>query len=135
MRAEKGFRRGVYAEALRTYYNSIIQMLDMLSSVEDCEVFPKELLEQCVAESEQERQEVERCRKALELKGGYNIASEKPVYLVGCRLENGRLIGSSFESALQYARQWVEDFPLEGTDCTMYEMGAYLLALRSARAV
>lgn len=132
MRAERGIQRRSYAEALRTYYDSIIQMLDVLTSVEDCEVFPREYLEQCVNESEQERKEVERYREQLSLQGGYNIVSEKPVYLVGCRLENGRIIGSSLESALQYAKKWVEEFPLEGTDCTMYEMGAYLLALHNA---
>lgn len=117
--------RKQYEVVLYAYCNAVAVFTEILDKMENGEIFSIEVLNRYTGKIEYYLRELDKCRKENNLEGGYNFS--QVMQLQGCRLENGRLIGTDCTRAMGYARKWVHLFPTK--DCTLYEMGTYLLFL------
>lgn len=66
-------------------------------------------------------------RKDCNLSGGYDPASH--IKLQGAILDCGYLVGDSTDKVLSNAEKWMKRMPAEGNDCSLYEMGSYLMLI------
>lgn len=127
MTKEKSALRKRYNKTLLEYCRTFSMIRNILDLLEDGEAFDYDMLSGLLQQAEVIGEKLNELRQELSVTGGYNVALTIP--LQGCRLEEGRLIGTDVTRAMSFADQWLQQFPVPNTDCTLYEMGAYLKCL------
>lgn len=132
MSADKQVRADVkaYIRVLRDCCMLFAELRLLLNRVEDAEVFDYESLGSYTQMAKCTWKQVLAYRKKLGMTGGYNFV--EPFNLRGCRIEYGKVIGTP-DQALSFAEGWVDDVPVPSGDCTLYELGTYLLFYSKAQ--
>lgn len=114
-----------YAYALYAFY--MIDAMQKAEEVEDGLLFDEDEVAVLLVNLKQAQQTMRHFRRKLNIPfPEFDIA--ETISLKGCRLEEGRLIGSSDEAA-QTAGMWYNDYLHEKGSVFSFEVGIYILFL------
>lgn len=123
IRPGNGFTNYHYAYALYTWY--MVESIQMAEEIENGLCFDD--LEAAVLLEGLSRafDAVGHLRRGIQEKYAMFDVAET-IAMKGCRLEDGRLVGS-VEEAEAIARRWVKDYVKQGAGLFRYEVGIYIL--------
>lgn len=114
-----------YAYALYAFY--MIDAMQKAEEVEDGLLFDEDEIAVLLVNLKQAQQTMRHFRRKQNIPfPEFDIA--ETISLKGCRLEEGRLIGSSDEAA-QMAGMWYDDYLHEKGSAFSFEVGIYILFL------
>ena len=131
MNAEYTSLRIQYNQTLARYCMTFARFRGELNKMKDGEVFSHTTFMACIESLRQTEKTLKNLRETLHLIGGYDFT--KTIHMQGCRLEEGLLLGTNTDRAMDNAKLWIKRSPMPDTDCTLYEIGMYLLCLSTGK--